>query len=211
MFFFEHEAASDEFAVGTLRCGGARSGFDNRRDRCSMSDFLVMSCSTRNRLPHLQAQLQPLLAIKDANDLELIACVREQRASRNALHGLAPLNCQMAMCIYMSSREISLERSTYLEDLAKFLDANGLCHMARESRMAELEELAKREDFLMRMGSESQPLHCVTPSSVCSIDVPSKPNETLSEQPTDNEQLAFSTSSPVMGLPSPGDVGMKVA
>ena len=76
--------------------------------------------------------------------------------------------------------------------------------------MTELEEIAKSEDASAHSEPAINPpvsgalnTHFSTPRDVHEY--------TTSSQPTDNEPLVFSTSSPVMGLPSPGDVGMKVA
>ena len=88
--------------------------------------------------------------LRDATDSEFINLVHCRRLERGKLRNFGPYTRQQAICLHFAT-----------------------CCDIRESRMAELGEIAKLEDSLSWTRCEFQSAQSLSPSSVRSINVPS--------------------------------------
>jgi len=96
-------------------------------DRCSIPQFLEMSRAVKERIPHIREPMQRPLSLRDATTRELVHLIHKERQEWGRVRNLGPYTIQQAVCLHLATR------TEYTE-----------------SRMIELEEVAKLEDSVVQ-------------------------------------------------------------
>ena len=110
---------------------GATKAVDKRarHDICTMEEFMLMSSDAKRRLPHLQPPQPRVLCIRNASDVELVHLVHLERKTKAMSLGFGnALTCHQAICLYLaaSHRDLSQSRIAELEEIAKLEDTRAM-------------------------------------------------------------------------------------